>query len=217
MPQDYNIIQSQVDRARTQPYNIIPIAPTVRELALKYRLDSRPPIVKDNNPYDGKIAQGPAPDPALYLSALGTPVVADVTFVGGSYTDNDTGRVITFPSLTLETVLITVSQPKRIVKTDIQGRNGSVKEYIGMDDWQITINGILTGPNGIFPVEDFSDIRDIFKAPITIPVVSRYLQLLEIFSIVVQDYLFDQEPGGYSKQNFTLQCISDVPVELIIQ
>lgn len=217
MPGQYNILQSQVDRVRTQPYNLIPVAPTVRELTLKYRLNNRPPVIKDDNPYENKIAQGPTPDPALYLSPLGTPVVADITFLGGTYTDDETGREITFPTLTLQTVLITASQPKRIIKTDIQGRNGTVKEYIGMDDWQITIDGLLTGPNGIFPIEDMSDLRDIFKAPITIPIVSRYLQMLEIFSIVVQDYNFSQEPGGYSKQGFTLNCISDIPVELIIQ
>jgi hypothetical protein len=196
---------------------IIPISPTVRELTLKYRLNNKPPIIKNDNPYENKIAQGPTPDPSLYLSPLGTPVVADITFMGGAYTDDETGRLITFPTLTLITVLITASQPKRIIKTEIQGRNGTVKEYVGMDDWQLTINGILTGPNGIFPVEDMVDLRNIFKAPVTIPVVSRYLQMLEIFSIVVQDFTFDQEPGGYSKQNFTLNCISDVPVELIIQ
>lgn len=217
MPQDYNIIPSQIERVKTQPYNIVPIAPTVRELALAYRLDKRPVVVKDDNPYENRVPQGAAPDPFLYYSVLGTPVVADITFEGGSYTDNETGRLITFPTLTLQTVLITVSQPKRIIKTDIQGRNGTVKEYIGMDDFQITINGILTAGNGIFPVEDMSDLRDIFKAPVSIPVISRYLQLLEIFNIVVEEYTFDQEAGGYSKQNFTLNCVSDAPVELIIQ
>jgi hypothetical protein len=216
MPQNYNILQSQVDRARTQPYNIIPVAQTIRELSLRYQLANRPPVVKDDNPYDNKIPQGPANEQPLYLSPLGTPVVADITFVGGSYTDEN-GRTVTFPTLTLATVLITVSQPKRIVKTEIQGRNGTVKEYIGMDDWQITINGILTGPNGIYPVEDMSDLRDILKAPITLPVVSRYLQMMEIFNIVVQDYTLDQEPGGFSKQNFTINAISDLPVELQIQ
>lgn len=216
MPQNYNIINSQVDRVKTQPYNIIPVQQVVRELSLRYQLANRPPIIKDDNPYDNKIPQGPANDPFLYLSPLGTPVVADITLVGGTYTDEN-GRSVTFNSITLATVLITVSQPKRIVKTEIQGRNGTVKEYIGMDDFQITINGILTGPNGIYPVEDMTDLREIFKAPITLPVISRYLQLLEIFNIVVQDYTLDQEPGGISKQNFTINAISDLPIELLIQ
>jgi hypothetical protein len=45
-------------------------------------------------------------DPAMYLSALGTPVVADIVFEGGTYTDDETGRQITFQSITLATILV---------------------------------------------------------------------------------------------------------------
>lgn len=175
------------------------------------------PVIKNNNPYDGKIPQGVDPDPALYLSPLGTPVVADIVFQGGAYTDDKTGRLITFQTVTLATILVTVTQPKRIIRTEIQGENGSVKEYIGMDDFQVSINGIIAGTNGSYPFQEVAALHDILRAPITIPVVSSYLQLFDIFNLVITDYAFDQEPGGYSKQMFTINAISDKPVELIIQ
>lgn len=153
----------------------------------------------------------------MYLSSLGTPVVADIVFEGGTYTDDETGRQITFQSVTLATILISLSQPKRIIRTEIQGRPGSVKEYIGMDDYQVTIQGVITGPNGVFPANEVAELHKILKAPITIPVVSAYLQLFDIFNLVIVDFSFDQEPGGYSKQTFIINAISDKPVELIIQ
>jgi hypothetical protein len=183
----------------------------------RFGVPTTTPVIKNDNPYTGKIPQGVDPDPAMYLSPLGTPVVADIVFEGGTYTDDKTGRLVTFKTVTLATVLVTVTQPKRIVRTEIQGENGSVKEYIGMDDFQISINGIIAGTNGSYPFQEVAALHDILRAPITIPIVSAYLQLFDIFSLVITDYNFDQEPGGYSKQTFTINAISDKPVELLIQ
>jgi hypothetical protein len=190
---------------------------TVSQLLRAYNLPRTTPNFSDNNPYASRIPQGVDPDPAMYLSPLGTPVVADIVFQGGTYTDNDTGKSVTFSDITLATVLVTLAQPKRIVRTEIQGRDGSVKEYIGMDDYQVTINGLITGTNGTFPFQDVAALHAICKAPVTIPVISAYLQLFDIFNLVIVDFAFDQEPGGYSKQAFNLNCISDKPVELLIQ
>lgn len=196
-------------------YNITPVV-VVSTLLRAYGIRTRVPEINDNNPYDSKVPAGDQPDPALYLSPIGTPVVADITFVGGTYTDDQTGQTVTFGDYRLALVLMTVTQPKKIVKTDIQGRDGTIKEYIGKGDYQITINGIINGPNGVYPAGEVSRLKDVLDAPITIPVISRYLQLLGIYNIVVEDYTFDQEPGGYSYQKFTANCISDKPVELII-
>src|SRR5689334_15561960 len=103
-------------------YQIIPIEPTIRALSLAYRLDRRPAVVKNDNPYSDRVPQGVDPDPAMYLSNIGSPVVADITFVGGSYTSEETGRVVNYSDIVLYTVLITVGRPKKIVKTDITGR-----------------------------------------------------------------------------------------------
>lgn len=183
----------------------------------KFGLPTSTPVIKNNNPYDDRIPQGVDPDPYMYLSPLGTAVVIDIVFQGGTYTDEETGRQITFKEITLATVLVNMNQPKRIIRTEIAGRNGSVKEYIGMDDYQINIQGMICGTNGTFPFQDVAALHAICKAPITIPVISAYLQLFDIFSIVVTDFTFDQEPGGYSTQTFTMNAISDKPVELIIQ
>lgn len=189
---------------------------TVAQLARAFNISTRRTVIaKDQNPYDGKISQVTSRDAELYKSALGTPVVADVTLKGGTYTD-DNGRLVTFNDIQLVTVLVTVMQQKRIVVTEIQGKNNSVKEYIGMGDYMVGINGVLNGPNGSYPIDRVAVLKELCKAPVSIPVVSRYLQNLDIHSLVVTDFTFDQQPGGYSNQTFTINCLSDEPVELII-
>lgn len=167
------------------------------------------------NPYTDKINQQNDADPVLYLSALGTPVLTDLTLQGGTYT-TQSGQKISFEDVVLQTVLVNVSQPKRIITTEIQGRDGTVKEYIGMDDYQVTINGIITGPNGHFPIDEVNALHQICKAPIPIVVISRYLHNLDIFNLVIKDFSYEQQPGAYSLQAFTIDCMSDVPVELQI-
>ena len=170
-------------------------------------------IINKQNPYTGNIDQTDTADKSLYLSPLGTPVVSDLTLVGTTYMDHK-GKSVTFDSMTFALVLINVNQSKRIVTTEIDGMDGTIKEYIGMDDYQVSINGILNGPNGSYPISAVNSLHQLCKAGVPVDVVSRYLQNLDIHQIVIKDFSYDQEPGGYSKQNFSIQAISDVPVML---
>ena len=177
-------------------------------------------------------------DAPIGVSSLGTPIYSDLTLLGCTYTDNLTGRTVTLNNdryrtggqanttgnnndtsgfyINLETVIITVDQPIRVVKTEIQGRDGTVKEYIGKDDMRITINGILTGLNGVNPREETNRLKRWLDAPVSKQIVCWWLENMGISNIVVEDYSFPQVAGGYSYQTFSVNCISDTPVELRI-
>ncbi|KAA2242800.1 hypothetical protein F0L74_09740 [Chitinophaga agrisoli] len=116
----------------------------------------------------------------------------------------------------MQTVLVTVAQSKKIIVTDIQGRDGTVKEYIGMGDYEVTINGIITGSNQHYPIDETHALKQMLDAPVPLVAVSWYLQNLDVYNLVVRDYAFAQEPGGYSRQLFTINCLSDTPIELLI-
>lgn len=186
-------------------------ATTVTQLIRTYNLQNVNIVNTKKDDYTGKIPQTTNRDKPLYTSLLGTPVVADITFKGTTYVNN-LGKKITFSDVTLITVLLNVSRPKNIVKTVIEGRDGTIKEYIGNDDWQISINGIINGDNGHYPTDEVRALQNVIDASIQIEVVSRYLQNIGIYNIVITDHSFDQEAGGYSKQNFTINCISDAVV-----
>lgn len=184
-------------------------------LVEKYNIRHQRVILsQQSNPYEGKIPQNVVVDKPLKFSELGTPVFSNITFKGGQYTDHLTGKVYTFEDITMDTVLLNVSQAKRIVRTEIEGRNGSVKEYIGLDDYQVQVNAILTGGNGHYPVERVLPLKRMLDAPVPIDVVCSYLKNLGIYTLVVTGYTIDQEAGGYSQQNVSIQCISDTPIIL---
>ena len=175
--------------------------------------------INSNNPYSGKISAVITADQELYKSDIGTSVYADVTFGDPTtptiYT-NKNGKQITIPVITFQAILISLSYPRNIVKTEIQGRDGTVKEYIGESDAHITFRGVITGANGSYPSAEVQQLQSLIKAPIAIPIVCTFLNDKDIHSIVFEDRQLDQEEGGYSYQTFVLNAISDVPQELQI-
>lgn len=148
-------------------------------------------------------------------SELGNSVFGDVSFGTVSYTDIQ-GNTIATATLNFQAILISVTFPKRVVKTEIQGRDGTVKEYIGQGDAQISFKGVITGTNGVYPTDSVAALKDMLNAPVAIPVYSEFLSNFGVNSIVFENSTFEQDEGGYSYQTFSLGGISDTPLELKI-
>ena len=117
----------------------------------------------------------------------------------------------------IDTVLYDINQTKEIIKTKIQGRSGTVKEYIADGDFVINIKGVITGDNGVYPMDDVNYLADMLSLPIALKINSDLLATFGIFQVVVESYHIPQIEGGQSQQPFEINCISDRPVELQIQ
>jgi hypothetical protein len=159
------------------------------------------------------VPQGTQKDAHISMSALNTPVYSDINFLPKTYTDS-AGRQVTTKGQVYEAVLITVSQAKKIIRTEIQGRDGTVPEYIGLDDFQVVVNGIITKPNGVHPTDEIADLKKMLDAPVEIDVACAYLQNLGIQSLICLDYTFEQQAGGYSYQTFSITFSSFIPQQL---
>lgn len=154
------------------------------------------------------LPQGGQIDPAIKTSSLGTPVFSDLTLKGGTYSDN-AGNTFTFEDVYFETVVMIVEQEKRIIETEIQGRDGSVAEYIGLSDYMITINAVLTFPNGTYDRELVTRMKQLLVAPVAVKCVSWYLQMWDIDEVIVQAYSVPQIQGAYSMQPVSIAAKSD--------
>lgn len=174
----------------------------------KYSGLSNVRIINAVNPYI--IQNNETKDEPIGLSELGTPIYSDITFDACKFDGKDIAEV------NVQTVLITVDQPINIIKTVIQGRDGTVKEYIGKDDMQITINGIITGKNGVYPRDKVNLLKQWLDAPISKGITTWWLDNMGVSNVVVSSYSFPQTEGGLSYQMFSINCISDLPVELKI-
>ena len=157
------------------------------------------------------------------LSSLGTPVFAKLNLKGGSYKDAK-GNMIDFPSsakenLRMDTVLIEVSQRKNIVKTQLQGRDGTVKEYISDGDFDIVIRGIIVSEQPYdYPNDEVQTLFSFLKAKSHIETAgTNFLDFFGIDRIVVEDYSFPQREGFWNSQAFEIRAVSDVDYDLKIK
>ena len=72
------------------------------------------------------------------ISQLGTVVFDNVLFPAGSYVDLN-GITQNYSEVKLDSVAMVINLPKNIVRSRVSGRNGTIKEYISDDDFQIDI------------------------------------------------------------------------------
>ena len=162
-------------------------------------------LSEGNTQYD--LEEDVADTTGLPVSALGTVVFAPLTL------KNETGSL----SIRLDTVLLQVNMQKQIITTALQGVNGTVKEYISDGNYSVSITGMLVAENSSFPEEQVSTLHELCLLPEALIVESNFLQLLEIYNLVIQSYSFSDKQGFENVQLFELQCLSDNPIELVIE
>jgi hypothetical protein len=151
----------------------------------------------------------PTLDKPIKTSELGTPVYSNLVIASGNYTDIY-GNVINYPSIEVDTVLFNINSSRTIIKTPIQGLDGTVKEYISDGDSIINIKGIIQGANGVYPFDEVDALISICNAKCALTIVSDYLAALGITNIVIESYSLPQDMGSQSQQVFELNCLSDV-------
>lgn len=154
-------------------------------------------------------------DEPIGESWLGTPVYDSLRILATSYEDAN-GNTVELPEIELQSALLVVTQAKNIVRTQMVGRNGTVKEYIADGDFEVSVEGAITGPDLVFPEDAVRDLHEVLRAPIALEVVSRHLNALDITRLVVVQYSFPQEQARFSSPRYQFSCLSDKPVELVI-
>ena len=147
-------------------------------------------------------------------SVLDTPIIDILKFVDGI--DPVTGEKYEGIEL-IDVPIIDASRAKNIVKTAVQGRNGTVKELIALDDYSIRIRGLLVNHNSYDPPEDdIIRLKNLEEIGAAIDVESELMRILGINALVIQRIDWPTLPGFTNVQPYLLQCLSDEPLELSI-
>ena len=137
------------------------------------------------------------------LSYLGTPVLHPVTLSYGE------------TSLYIPDVINTVKRAKTIVMTPVQGRKGTVKEYIAAQDYTITLQGLLVGQDGSFPEAKLRELIRICEAREPVAITSDYIRLFGVFAAVISEENFTRLAGFENLQPFELTLVEDTPIDLV--
>lgn len=156
-------------------------------------------------------------DKIISQSLLNTAVYDNLIFKAGSYTDLK-GAEITYKQVTIDNAIIEVTQRKNIVKTQIQGRNGTIKELVSMGDYEISIRGGLQNyersEQGLYPIELATDLRKICESTQALHIMSKFLsEVFDVTFIVIESFTVPQVEGMRNIQPFSISALSDVEYE----
>lgn len=145
---------------------------------------------------------------------FGLPVFDVLTFADKDYQTLDK-ETISIKEFSMGVALIEVNQSKNIVTTPIQGRNGTVKEYISDGDYMITIRGVISTVNqDTYPEDEVASLIKFLQVPESIEVGSNVLSRFGISDIVITSYNFPQEEAMRNIQRFEIQALSETPFEI---
>lgn len=143
-------------------------------------------------------------------SYLGTPILSFIEFPEGSY-ETLNGEVINFDGIKINEVLLSLTQTKNIITTQIQGRNGTVKEYVSDGDFIISVTGMAVNQKNAFPEAAINALKEICKVPDTLVINCPFLQYFGITAGVITDYTFSEKQGSRNVIDFSISIISDTP------
>lgn len=142
------------------------------------------------------------------LSMLGTPVVSRLTLKSQDES----------VSLDIDTAIIAVSRTKNVVRNEVAGRNGTVKELVSASDYYLTIKGgLFESDPYTYPQQLMATFNTLMNLNEPLKVESDYLQLFDIYEIVVTRHKAPQRRGVQNAQLFEITALEDKPLELIIE
>jgi len=120
--------------------------------------------------------------------------------------------------------VISISSKKRIVKTEMTERVGTVKEFISVEDYDIVVRGMAVSISNEFPESDVAALRSLYE--INKP-VSIKCPLTDIFllrhnrtgsdKVVITELKFPNNSKSGIKHvcPYELHMVSDAPFSLI--
>lgn len=153
------------------------------------------------------------------ISALGLPVFDSIEFPSGFYSVINPDLVqetIPYVGIVIETVIVEASMRKNIVKTQIAGRDGAVKEYISSNDTLISISGgIVNTFSDAYPRTAVQDLVRILNVPQQVRVRSKFINdILGFEFITIESWRLNVTAGKRNTQLFSIEAINDISPEI---
>ncbi len=120
--------------------------------------------------------------------------------------------------------ILTVTQERNIVTTALQGRSGTIKEYISDGDYEIEVMAALQPalegesfvPPDRYPLDELTAFIKLLQGQDSVDVQSDFLDMFGISSAVVKSYKMDQQTHS-NRQTFSITLLSDSPYEIKIK
>lgn len=115
--------------------------------------------------------------------------------------------------MVLESAVVSYQRQRNIVKTVVQGRDTSVKEFINNGDWAISVSGLICRNGFEYPIDAIDEFNQFMERKATLEVVHEVLNALGVYEIVIEDYSL-ASTSLINCQPYSFNATSDTPITL---
>lgn len=150
-----------------------------------------------------------APEQALYTDK-GTPLRKKDAATGLYYF-----MPVTLAGMEIPLAVISAVNKKTIIQTPLIGRAGSVKELVSVNDYEISLGGVLIGED--YPTDKIEAINAIYRRSEAVEISSALTDILlgEDDKVVITEIEWPAVGAVENMQPFTMRLLSDRPFQLI--
>jgi hypothetical protein len=113
---------------------------------------------------------------------------------------------------------ISITSKKNVVITPLVNRDGSVKEEISIDDWDINIKGVIVSKGFDYPDTEVQTLIDWYQKRVALNIqnAKTAMCLGETEKVIIMDLSLPEVKGFENTQPFELKLVSDTPFSLYI-
>lgn len=122
-------------------------------------------------------------------------------------------------SLEIPAAAISIKGKKNIVETPLTGRRGSVKELVSVDDYEITIHGVIMSDDENYPEETVQMFRDLYETNESVKLICALsdLVLQPDDRIVIKSIEWPAVGAVENAQVIKMTAVTDSSIDLIIE
>lgn len=149
-------------------------------------------------------------------SHLGTPVIFAAILEGGKYKVYEKGKIVEkqfentmFPYATL----FSFRRAKNIIRTNVLGSDGTVKEIFGFDDWVIDVKGLCLDTPEKTAREQLKELLAFKQIADAIEIEGALFEALNITRVCITDWQSEVPQGKEGVIAFQCSMISDGDLE----
>lgn len=114
---------------------------------------------------------------------------------------------------------ISIKGKKNIVETPLTGRRGSVKELVSVDDYEITIHGVIISDDENYPEESVQMFRDLYETNESVKLICALSELVlqPDDRIVIKSIEWPPVGAVENAQIIKMTAVTDSSIDLIIE
>lgn len=114
--------------------------------------------------------------------------------------------------LLMESAVVEIANTKNIVNTAIQGRDGTVKEFISNGDYQVSIKGTFAFKGLDWPRDNVALFRQFMEAGMALKITHELLNSMGIYELVITDWSLPQS-SFVNIMQYQINAVSDQPLD----